>query len=509
MLSFLCPVTECHIEGDPMPTLTWYKDDKNINALNRDPSPRITAEDCPTATTDRKNRESVCSKLVLGKLTTEDSGRFVCTGENNGGSGRRLVRLTVTGGGVVLVTGGSSQTWIWILIGLLFFILLVVLIVTLVFYILRRKKQQQRKRVGDVSTETLKKQKPPADQTDDIGTVTSPLIGNSDAPITIISSTADPNQYPRPVIENGFSLSRARAGTPMPQQQGPDYVVPQHGSLKRLPPFISGSQILVPQEIYHPAGYATYDPRQASLYAPLNFRQQPIYGRLQSPFSGSVASFSSEPPVRILPGPGYVTLPRRRRVPSWSPANYATGRAPVPPSPTPSLPVPNLKARYIGGLGPRYDTLGRRTTADGGSNLSLNKAGIPATPTARTPAGFMTPGTPSSPEGSVFSRGPSTPLSGRIPKANPNRRNYNPVTPTHFNFDTIQETEDMATPSVNDTPWSFSNGKANESNENNVQRRPDSLKIAPQPPVKPKRRSANLEEQEGPTPISSIQGTEV
>lgn len=69
---------------------------------------------------------------------------------------------------------------------------------------------------------------------------------------------------------------------------------------------------------------------------------------------------------------GYVTIPRRPRVPSWSSA---------PPS-TPLIGEPV------------YDNLGLRTTAEGSSILSLNKIGE-TTPRPRPPAGYpQTPQTP-------------------------------------------------------------------------------------------------------------------
>lgn len=98
------------------------------------------------------------------------------------------------------------------------------------------------------------------------------------------------------------------------------------------------------------------------------FRTLP-YSRSQSPFTAPIT-----PPV-VTPRQGYVTIPRRPRVPSWS----STASTQI---------LPSTEAQE-----PLYDNLGLRTTADGSSVLSLNKAGLegqlspmrnrplPATPT--------------------------------------------------------------------------------------------------------------------------------
>lgn len=98
------------------------------------------------------------------------------------------------------------------------------------------------------------------------------------------------------------------------------------------------------------------------------FRTLP-YSRSQSPFTAPIT-----PPV-VTPRQGYVTIPRRPRIPSWS----STASTQI---------LPSSEAQE-----PLYDNLGLRTTADGSSVLSLNKAGLdnplspmrgrplPATPT--------------------------------------------------------------------------------------------------------------------------------
>lgn len=84
------------------------------------------------------------------------------------------------------------------------------------------------------------------------------------------------------------------------------------------------------------------------------------YSRTQSPFSPT-----SLTPV-IQHRQGYVTIPRRPRVPSWSSA------------PTPTIEEALTKAE------PVYDNLGPRTTADGSSVLSLTRKVAESSPGMRT-----------------------------------------------------------------------------------------------------------------------------
>ncbi|KAL7289787.1 hypothetical protein TKK_0016190 [Trichogramma kaykai] len=90
------------------------------------------------------------------------------------------------------------------------------------------------------------------------------------------------------------------------------------------------------------------------LYAPLAFKTlpHPVRSSSATPYSMGQQFYPS------MPRHGFVTIPRRPRAPSWS--------SPTPVSPT-----------HADTLEPVYDNLGRRTTADGSSMLSLNKTSEP------------------------------------------------------------------------------------------------------------------------------------
>lgn len=125
---------------------------------------------------------------------------------------------------------------------------------------------------------------------------------------------------------------------------------------------------LIPEEL-SPGSLHGMDPtRQPFLFytQPYLFNRRP-----HSPYSGSVASFSSERPPVIVPPPhrpGYVTLPRRPRISSWnSPASTFPRGGSGSVSPTGST-VTLGGTPYL-----KYDNLGARTTA-AGSTGSLNRA---------------------------------------------------------------------------------------------------------------------------------------
>lgn len=118
----------------------------------------------------------------------------------------------------------------------------------------------------------------------------------------------------------------------------------------------ASSASTVPDTTRLPPQLNPVSPIHSPIYGMTNqnlFRTLP-YSRSQSPFMAPLT-----PPV-VTPRQGYVTIPRRPRVPSWS----STASTQI---------LPSSEAQE-----PLYDNLGLRTTADGSSVLSLNKAGLDA-----------------------------------------------------------------------------------------------------------------------------------
>lgn len=95
--------------------------------------------------------------------------------------------------------------------------------------------------------------------------------------------------------------------------------------------------------------------------------------------------------------PGYVTLPRRHRSPSWAGPPSAEVAAPPP---APASECGDMRGEGRLPYDPIYDTLGPRTTADGTSRTDLTRAALRAVEpfTPRTPQSPPTsPPTPSLP----------------------------------------------------------------------------------------------------------------
>lgn len=119
----------------------------------------------------------------------------------------------------------------------------------------------------------------------------------------------------------------------------------------------------VPDHTRLPSQHGPQSPIHSPLFdTPGIYRTLP-YSRSQSPFTSPMGG-----PI-ITPRSGYVTIPRRPRVPSWSAA---------PGTPLIAEPV--------------YDNLGLRTTAEGSSVLSLNK--ISELPPKPRPQPIAYPSTP-------------------------------------------------------------------------------------------------------------------
>ncbi|XP_047477693.1 uncharacterized protein LOC125031168 [Penaeus chinensis] len=118
------------------------------------------------------------------------------------------------------------------------------------------------------------------------------------------------------------------------------------------------------------------------------------------------------------PRPGYVTLPRRHRSPSWAGQSSLEADASSPPPPS-----QEGERRYD----PIYDTLGPRTTADGTSRTDLTRPAL----RAAEPFTPRTPQSPASPPGmpsyyAPATGGPARPLhhqrnhSSTLPRSTPN-----------------------------------------------------------------------------------------
>lgn len=205
----------------------------------------------------------------------------------------------------------------------------------------------------------------------------------------------------------------------------------------------------------------------AAAMTPVSSTAAPSYGSLPAagggqypaafktlPHSRSVTPYgpsSSSPMAPVLPRHGYVTIPRRPRAPSWS-------------SGPPTSPIDRLE--------PVYDNLGRRTTADGSSELSLNKSSEPSSSSMR---GRPLPGMPSSHYGTIQRSTPNILSSSSLDRSAPEGAAEWPI--------------NLADDSMAESGLALLA----------AQQQAAGRKVPPRPPPKPKKKSANgpLYEDEG------------
>ncbi|XP_014488231.1 PREDICTED: uncharacterized protein LOC106751714 [Dinoponera quadriceps] len=188
---------------------------------------------------------------------------------------------------------------------------------------------------------------------------------------------------------------------------------------------------------------------------PAAFKTLP-HSRSVTPYGPSSSSSPMTAPV--LPRHGYVTIPRRPRAPSWS-------------SGPPTSPIDRLE--------PVYDNLGRRTTADGSSELSLNKSSIE--PTSSSSSGMRgprpLPGMPGSHYGTIQRSTPNILSSSSLDRSAPEGAAEWPINLTDESVEGGHHALQLL------------------AGGNNTLGR----KVPPRPPPKPKKKSANgpLYEDEG------------
>lgn len=118
--------------------------------------------------------------------------------------------------------------------------------------------------------------------------------------------------------------------------------------------------------------------------------QHPKAGRQGMTMAGARANSPFTPAPIIYPPlllkQGYVTIPRKPRVPSWTPSIHSTMSDFPPMSPT------SIISGEI--VEPVYDNLGIRTTASGNSSRNINKIGLNS-PTKYSMKDRPLPATPS------------------------------------------------------------------------------------------------------------------
>jgi hypothetical protein len=399
----------CQVQGNPMPDVNWVFSSRIIGNY----SSRTYGDQryLVTESTDKTRWVN----LTVTNVRKQDRGDYTCVAKSGGGVDERNVHLLVNyqpgAGGVAGDTRTVTGQWALIIGLVVGLVVLFAVALSATFFFCKRRGSSSSKSYGtkktasdgilssngdiggytgsseqekNLLTKVNPVQKPPRrhERSPAASTGTEPtevksiLLDNGSVFYGDGSTVASEER-----LEDRSIDSRDTA----PQQQSQDGQDDDSGHLDSThtyPPDL----LSFPSPAYQvsPAGStastapdSTHLPAQhgpqSPVHSPIYHGHPGISGTL--PYSRSHSPFS---PV-VLPRQGYVTIPRRPRVPSWSSA----------PTPTP---MGDPAFRFE----PVYDNLGPRTTADGSSVLSLNKSTTsdPASQASSSVRGRPLPPTP-------------------------------------------------------------------------------------------------------------------
>ena len=422
----------CTAGGDPLPKLTWVY---NGHVLTNNTLIWYSNPERTYLVLNGIYHEKVWSNLIIRDISEDDLNSYNCVAENNAGLVDRNVTLVLkqpgAGGGVV-----DYNTTIIIAAAVAAAILVLLLSVLVCYCCWRRKHTKRRggkhplKQNGSVGHHMDHKnilivnpvEKPPRQyekipQTDvEMNTLAAPgsggagshqYDGGGDYAHQEIATHYHPARLPLATLEEEID----------DQEMPGDVTLPLHSSVDQsghFPDLLDNARIpraISPTQLsYHSLVYPCYtSPNTAewrySYILPGENTHYPM---------GYTSTPQHQPSYR----PGYVTLPRRPRVPSWSGA--------------PSLNLEEEGEEQGGKVPAIYDRLGPRTTADGTSRTDLHKTSItgasvndsfihsPTSPLSPHNTTLPLHYTPISEAYPVSSRPSKQPLSATLPRSTPN-----------------------------------------------------------------------------------------
>ncbi|XP_076055420.1 uncharacterized protein LOC143033809 [Oratosquilla oratoria] len=378
----------CHVSGDPLPSVKWVLNGRVLTNMSVIPYSQ------PEQTYMLHNTiEGLThwSYLTITHLTEHDLTDYTCVGENTAGLVERNVSL-VLDSPVLFPSTPHTPLDLYVIIAIVTAaILLLLLIIVLICCCWRRRKRRRaedKSRLngsagGHVEHKNIMivnpVEKPPRNYE---------KVPQNDIELTNLSGQSeagahrnyDELNYPEGAPEG---QGAGPAVAPMEEEEDMtvtlDTTLPIDGAMS-----VSASY---PSHEYPPAHYPdlldhrvprTVSPTSLS-YQSLNRAvphfQQLAYGEpVPAEYRYSYvhpAEFSQQPhyPAPQHPRPGYVTLPRRPRTPSWGGSSSTTSAK------------PSTSVKFD----PIYDTVGPRTSADGTSRTDLTRRVLVDPYSPRTP----------------------------------------------------------------------------------------------------------------------------
>ncbi|KAF6216344.1 hypothetical protein GE061_000685 [Apolygus lucorum] len=370
----------CRVAGSPPPEVHWVH---NTRIISNDT--RTKYGDLRYLIRSSSGENHRWFNLTITRVRPQDRGEFRCVAKSKGGVDERNITLVVEPSqGGIIGPGVYSDSWPLILGLIIGFIALLIIIVVLCCCFCRRREITPGKKspVNGLS--------PNGDVSHHIGATSEQeksllTVNPVQKPPRRYEAQTPPNagaeisELNRKLLDDGSSI--AQSAVIDDERSIESIEATPHRSTDKLDDTYPPDLIAFPGRVLNasPAGSSASTAMEISGRLPLH-PMSPLHSPLYNgfgtlPYSRSQSPFSPAVPI-VLPRQGYVTIPRRPRVPSWSSA------------PTPSLledPLSPIKAE------PVYDNLGPRTTADGSSVLSLNKAGLPDAPRRRASSSTPTP----------------------------------------------------------------------------------------------------------------------
>ncbi|XP_022823488.1 uncharacterized protein LOC111354321 [Spodoptera litura] len=364
----------CQVNGNPLPEVNWV-----LNAQIIDGTYRYQGE-LKYYITERNLDNSKWVNLTIVDLGSTDNGDYLCVAKNAGGVEERSLTLAVTQSfpesGVV--PQGMDNNMLPVLIGVSCTAAIVLIILVILCYCCCfRRRGSDKKKAENSNGEALIEGSVIPEMEKSLITAVNPVTKpprRYDVPPSITSGATEMSELNKTLLDNDSVFAhnddeKRSLDFDPPSKRSQDALNVEYGrtdgrayppDLLSFPPRAAqispaaSNASTVPDTTRLPPQLNPISPIHSPIYGMTNqnlFRTLP-YSRSQSPFTAPIT-----PPV-VTPRQGYVTIPRRPRVPSWS----STASTQI---------LPSSEAQE-----PLYDNLGLRTTADGSSVLSLNKTGL-------------------------------------------------------------------------------------------------------------------------------------
>ncbi|XP_041968961.1 uncharacterized protein LOC121725880 [Aricia agestis] len=378
----------CQVNGNPSPEVNWV-----LNAQIIDGSYRYQGEQ-KYYVTQSNSDNSKWFNLTIVDAGSSDNGEYLCVAKNAGGVEERSLTLAITHvtPGVV-VPQGMDNSMLSMLIGVSCAAAILLIILIIICYFCCRRRSLEKKKANNSNGEALIEGSVIPEMEKSLITAVNPVTKpprRYEVPPSITSGGTEMSELNKNLLDNDSVFAhnedeKRSLDYEQLSKRSQDALNVEYGRTdgRAYPPDLLSFPARAAQISPAASNASTVPDTSRLAINPVSPIHSPIYGMTANqnlfrtlPYSRSQSPFTAPmTPTVVTPRQGYVTIPRRPRVPSWS----STASTQI---------LPSTEAQE-----PLYDNLGLRTTADGSSVLSLNKAGVeqqfspmrnrplPATPT--------------------------------------------------------------------------------------------------------------------------------